>query len=128
MVREADEFRGEDENNKSRVEAKNSLENYAYSLRNTLRDEKVTDKILPADKEVLSRAVDATLKWVDANQAAEKDELEAKQKELEGVAVPIMTKMYQQGTGMPAEPASGADESRRQESSPSENPKIEEVD
>ena len=36
---------------------------------------------------------------LDKNQLAEKDELEGQQKELEGIANPIMSKIYQQGGG-----------------------------
>merc|ERR1712093_430303 len=36
MVQEAEKYKAEDESNKSRVEAKNGLENYAYSMRNSM--------------------------------------------------------------------------------------------
>merc|ERR1712023_608203 len=39
------------------------------------------------------------IEWLDANQLAEKDEFEAKQKELEGVCNPIMQKVYAAGGG-----------------------------
>ncbi len=39
------------------------------------------------------------LDWLDKNQLAEKDEFEAKQKELEGVVNPIMMKVYQSAGG-----------------------------
>jgi len=39
--------------------------------------------------------------WLDKNQLAEKDEFEAKQKELEGVVNPIMMKVYQAAGGAP---------------------------
>jgi len=39
------------------------------------------------------------LDWLDKNQLAEKDEFEAKQKELEGVVNPIMMKVYQAAGG-----------------------------
>jgi len=44
MVRDADKYKAEDEKNREKIEAKNGLENYAYSLRNTLKDEKVSGK------------------------------------------------------------------------------------
>jgi len=82
MVREAEQYKADDEKNKTRIEAKNGLENYSYSLRNTIRDEKVADKLSSEDKEKLNEAIDTAIKWLDANQMAEKDEYEAKQKEL----------------------------------------------
>ena len=55
------------------------------------------------DKEKIEAAVQETLDWLDKNQLAEKDEFEAKQKELEGAVNPIMMKVYQAagGGGMP---------------------------
>jgi len=100
MVKEAEAHKADDEKNKSRIEAKNGLENYAYSLKNTVRDDKVADKLDSGDKDRLNKAIDDTLSWLESNQNAEKDDYEAKQKELEGTAMPIMTKLYQ-GGGMP---------------------------
>merc|ERR1719379_2895917 len=87
MVQEAEKYKAEDESNKSRVEAKNTLENYAYSMRNSMEDEKLKDTI------------DETISWLDANQMGEKDEFDAKQKELEAIANPIMMKAYQGAGG-----------------------------
>jgi len=99
MVKEAEKYKAEDESNRGRVESKNGLENYAYSMRNTLEDEKVKDKIDAADKAKLKTAIDNAISWLEANQMAEKEEFEHKQKELEAIANPIMTKMYQGGGG-----------------------------
>merc|ERR1712179_98270 len=103
MVQEAEKYRAEDEQNKSKVEAKNGLENYCFTMRNTLNEEKLKDKFEGDDKEKIEKAVQETLDWLDKNQLAEKDEFEAKQKELEGVVNPIMMKVYQAagGGGMP---------------------------
>jgi len=142
MVKDAERYKAEDEKNKEKIEAKNGLENYSYSLRNTLKDDKVTGKMDSGDKEKLEKAIDETIKWLDHNQTAEKDEFEHKQKELESVAMPIMTKLYQQtgGSGMPGGmpgggfpgggfpgggPTGGSDSGSR---GGSEGPKIEEVD
>lgn len=137
MVREAEQYKADDEKNKTRIEAKNGLENYSYSLRNTIRDEKVVDKLSSEDKEKLNAAIDTAIKWLDANQMAEKEEYEAKQKELEGVAMPIMTRLYQQGGGMPggmpggfpgADGGADGGQGPSSSSSSNEGPKIEEVD
>jgi L1 cell adhesion molecule like protein len=58
-----------------------------------MMDEKVKDKIDATDKSTLEAAVNKAISWLESNPAAEKEEYEAKQKELEGVAMPIMTKM-----------------------------------
>jgi len=68
-------------------------------MRNTLNDEKLKDKFEGGDKEKIEKAVQDTLDWLDKNQLAEKDEFEAKQKELEGIVNPIMMKVYQAAGG-----------------------------
>merc|ERR1712159_966561 len=103
MVSEAEKFKSEDEANKQKIEAKNGLENYCFTMRNTLNEEKLKEKFEGDDKEKIEKAVQDTLDWLDKNQLAEKDEFETKQKELEGIVNPIMMKVYQAagGGGMP---------------------------
>merc|ERR1711918_275157 len=98
-----EKYRAEDEANKGKIEAKNGLENYCFTMRNTLQEEKLKDKFEGGDKENIEKAVQETLDWLDKNQLAEKEEFEAKQKELEGIVNPIMMKVYQAagGGGMP---------------------------
>jgi len=120
MVKEAERYKAEDEKNRERIESKNNLENYAFSLRNSLRDEKIAEKLPTEDKDSLNRAIDEVIKWLEANQMAEKDEFEYKRTELEKTATPIMTKLYQGGA---APPPPGY----RAEEGPG-GPKVEEVD
>jgi len=103
MVQEAEKYRAEDEQQKVKIEAKNGLENYCFTMRNTLQEEKLKDKFEGDDKDKIEKAVQEALDWLDKNQLAEKDEFEAKQKELEGIVNPIMMKVYQAagGGGMP---------------------------
>jgi len=72
-------------------------ESYAYSLRNTLSDSKVDEKLDAADKEKLKAEIDKTVAWLDESQQATKEEYEEHQKELEAVANPIMMKFYGAG-------------------------------
>merc|ERR1712203_766392 len=95
MVQEAEKYRAEDEANKQKIEAKNGLENYCFTMRNTLQEEKLKDKFEGDDKDKIEQAVQETLDWLDKNQLAEKDKFEAKQKEVEGMVNPIMLKIYQ---------------------------------
>merc|ERR1711934_994407 len=86
---------------KEKVDKRNALEGYAYNLRNTLNDEEkgIADKISEEDKEKLEEAVKEALDWLDENDDAEVEEFEEKQKELEAIANPIMSKVYQSGGG-----------------------------
>merc|ERR1712196_638657 len=85
MVAEAEQFKAGDESNRLRVESKNALENYCYSMKSTIGDEKLAGKISDSDKSTLEEAIENTIKWLDNNQSAEKEEYEEKQKELEKV-------------------------------------------
>jgi len=98
MVSEAEKFKAEDDANRNRIEAKNGLENYCFSLKSSIDSEQVKDKIDAGDKKTLEDKIEETTKWLDANQSAEKEEYEEKQKELEGIALPILQKM---GGGAP---------------------------
>jgi len=99
MVQEAEKYKEEDESNKAKVEAKNGLENYCYTMKNTLTEEKLKEKFEESDKKKIEEAVDEALSWLDKNQLAEKDEFEAKQKDLEAIVNPIMMKVYQAAGG-----------------------------
>lgn len=41
LLQEAEKYKADDEALKKKVDAKNALENYAYNMRNTIREEKV---------------------------------------------------------------------------------------
>jgi len=115
MVREAEEFADEDKAMKQTIDARNGLEGYAFSLRNSITDkEKLGDKISEEDKETIEAAIKETTEWLDEHPDADKDEYAEKQKELEAIANPIMTKLYQQyggpSAGGDAEGGFGADE------------------
>ena len=99
MVDEAERYKAEDEANRVRVEAKNSLENYCYSMKNTMSDEKLASKLSDDDKSTVTAKIDETTSWLDANQMAEKEEYEAKQKELEAVVNPILAALGGGGAG-----------------------------
>ena len=70
-------------------------------MKSTLDDEKMKDKISEGDRETITKKCDETIKWLDANQLAEVDEFQDKQKEVESVCNPIITKLYQAAGGAP---------------------------
>ena len=82
-------------------EDKNSLEQYGYQVRQTIKDEKLKDKFSEDEKKQIETKVDEVLKWVNDNPAASKEEYDAKQKEIEAIFNPIMQKIYQQAGGAP---------------------------
>ncbi|CAN1769789.1 Heat shock cognate 70 kDa protein [Linum perenne] len=125
MVQEAEKYKSEDEEHKKKVEAKNALENYSYNMRNTIKDEKIGEKLPAADKKKIEDAIEAAIQWLDANQLAEADEFEDKMKELESLCNPIIAKMYQ---GAGGEGGAPMDDDVPAGASSGAGPKIEEVD
>jgi L1 cell adhesion molecule like protein len=114
MIKAAEKFKDDDEKERQRIEAKNSLENYVYSTRNTLQDSK-EEKAKEAWAEAEPIVKDA-IKWLEENDRETKDVYEQKQKELEDKLRPIVMKLYQ----APA-PANDTD-------GPTDGPKVEDVD
>jgi len=94
MLEEAKRMEAEDKANLERITAKNALESYAYTLQNSIQEPKVAEKLSADDKQTLEKAIDETLKWIDANPRADKEEYESKRKELERIANPIMMKTF----------------------------------
>jgi len=135
MVSEAEKYKAEDDANRNRIEAKNGLENYCYSLKGSISGDEVASKMDPTDKTTLESKIEETISWLDSNPAAEKEEYEEKQKELEGIAMPILQKMggaagaggmpgMPDMGGMPGAAAGGAPPAAE----PAGGPTIEEID
>jgi len=114
MVNDAERFKDEDDKQKDRIAAKNGLESYIFNLKSSLDNEDVKTKLSPEELSAAQSTLDSALQWLDANQLGEKEEFEDKQKELESVARPLMSKIHgagaqtcgqqQQRTGASGEP------------------------
>lgn len=126
MVQEAEKYKAEDDLHKERIEAKNSLENFSYCMRNKINDEKCRSLLDDTLKKTIDDAVSKAIEWLDKNQSAEKAEYEAKLKELEDICNPIMSKMYQSGAtpGNMSDPTSASKHS----GDTNKGPTFEEVD
>jgi L1 cell adhesion molecule like protein len=93
MVKEAEQYKEQDEALRKALEAKNSLENYLYGVKNSLNDEAKTK--LGDDYKTVDEQVTDGLSWLENHQDATADEFSEKQKEIEGVLMPLMMKLYQ---------------------------------
>jgi len=110
MVRESEEYADEDRNIKDKIDARNKLEGYAYSMKSTINDkDKLAEKIEAEDKETIEKAVKDTITWMEEHQDATKDDYENQLKELEGVCNPIISKVYQKSGGAPGGAGAGAE-------------------
>lgn len=113
MVSDAEKYADEDKKIKEKVEARNDLEGFAYSLKTQLGDkEKLAGKISTEDKETIEKAVEEKIKWLEENQNAEGEEYKAKKKELEEIVQPIMSKLYQGQGGEQQQPPQGEQEEK----------------
>lgn len=94
MVREAEEFAEQDSVEREKVQSKNQLEAYLYNLKNSITDT-LQDKLQDDEKTTLKTTIDDALVWLEDNPAAEKDDYDAKQKEVEQIANPILKRAYE---------------------------------
>ena len=124
MVQEAEEFKEQDKAYADKVEARNSLETYVYSLRNAVDEAGTQSALSEEDKATLKEAIDSALAWLDENQAAEKDEYDSRRKELEDLAIPILQRAKEGGGAPPP----GAEASDGAEGAADAGPTVEEVD
>lgn len=130
MVNDAEKYKEEDDKQKNRIAAKNSLESYAFHMKSTIEEEKIKDKISEEDKKTILDKCNEVISWLDSNQLAEKDEFDEKLKEVEKVCNPIITKLYQaSGAGnVPNFDPSGAAPGGGSAAQGGSGPTIEEVD
>nr|QWV59540.1 heat shock protein 70-6 [Lasioderma serricorne] len=119
MLAEAEQYKEEDERQRQRVAAKNNLESYVFSVKQSV--EEAGDKLSEEDKSRVKSECEQCIKWLDANQMAEKDEFEYKLKEIQNVCAPVMTKMHRGGGGSGGGSAPGGRGGQ-------DGPTIEEVD
>jgi chaperone protein DnaK len=92
MVSEAEQFKEQDKAYADKVESRNAYEAYVYSLRNTLDESATQQALSDEDRTALKEMVDSALAWLDDNQSAEKEEYDARRRELEEAAIPILQK------------------------------------
>ena len=122
MVRDAEKYKEEDEKQRERVTARNSLESYAFSVKRSIEDPAVQDKVTDDEQNRVLEKIKETLDWLEVNSVAETAEFQEKQKELQRICSPVMSKVH----------GAGNNNYDSQETGPhtnsSQGPTIEEVD
>jgi L1 cell adhesion molecule like protein len=119
MVREAQSFEEQDKRNFERIEAKNALENYAYSMRNAIAEQQ--GMLSEQDKAAAEARIKQSIEWLERNMSADKAEYEHQRKELEDALNPIMSRAYSKAGAAPQASPQAPQQS-------STGPKIQEVD
>jgi heat shock protein 5 len=101
MIREAEQFAAEDEAQRKRIEAQNSLSSFLFGLKSQLGDQEgLGGKVSDEDKKTILTAVKDATDWVDAHgSSASVEELEEKLSEIQAVVNPITSKLYSQDSG-----------------------------
>ena len=115
MVADAEKYKKEDEMQREKIAARNSLESYVYSVKQTAEDPNVVNKLNADDLEIVKNKTQEVMAWLDRNSMADKEEYEEKQKDIQQVCSPIMAKLHGQ-----QQPQQGY--------SSSDGPTVEEVD
>lgn len=127
MVADAEKFAAEDEAQRKRIEALNSLSSFVYGLKNQVSDsDGLGGKLDDDDKKTILDAVKEATEWIDENgSSASVEDLEEKLAgkynrilaflmliifaEVQGVVNPITTKLYSGGAASSDEEDSGHD-------------------
>ena len=110
MINDAEKYADEDKKVKDKVESRNELESYAYSLKNQIGDkDKLGGKLSEEDKETVSKAVEEAISWLDSNKDADAEDCKKEKKKLEDVVQPIVSKLYQGAGGQGGAPPPGGE-------------------
>ncbi|KAI4346726.1 hypothetical protein L6164_007598 [Bauhinia variegata] len=89
-------IKAEHEEHKRKIEALNSLKNYACNMRISINTtENISSKLSPEDK----NKIEKTLEWVDSNKFAEEEEITDKIKELGSICKPVSVNIFGQDDG-----------------------------
>merc|ERR1712212_995097 len=116
MINDAEKFADEDAALKSKVEARNELESYAYSLKNQLSDkEKLGGKLSDEEQSKIEEVINEKIAWLEENQDASAEDLKAQKKEMEDIVQPIIAKLYQGAGGPPPEEGGEEDDEFKDE-------------
>jgi len=102
MVKEAEKFKEQDDALKAKVESRNKLESYLFSVRNSMLSDDKMKTALGDDAETVDKTSQEALDWLDAEEDSSRtqEDYDNKHKEVEGVLMPLVQKAYQ--SNMPA--------------------------
>jgi len=107
MIEEAEEFQEQDQKERERVEARNTLEGYIFQSKSTLNGAdngggNMSDQLSDDERETIEKALEEVNEWLDDHQDAEKSDLDDKLAELREQISPFFTKAYERaGTREP---------------------------
>jgi len=98
MLNEAEKWADQDKEQKERIDAKNDLEQYSYTLKRQIDDgEQLGGKISDEDKEKIKKIVDEKIEWLRENEEGSSEDFKTAKKDIEDIAQPIIAAFYQNG-------------------------------
>ncbi|XP_026377922.1 heat shock cognate 70 kDa protein-like [Papaver somniferum] len=95
LVHEAEKYKSEDLEHMKKVKSRNTFENYAYDMRNTI--DNMGEKLAFDLKKKIEDAIKDAIQWLDSNEVGEIDDINEKMKQLENVCNPILNKRHKLG-------------------------------
>ena len=96
MVADAEKYKEDDQRQREKIAARNSLENYVYSVKQATEDPHLKGKLNTTNLETLTSKTQEVMDWLENNSTAEKEDYERKEKDLQQVCSPIMAKVHGQ--------------------------------
>ena len=110
MVNEAAEFEEQDKKHLAKLEARNKFEQNVYSVKSSLNDEKLAEKLATLNQDSVSQVrqyVTESETWLQDNTDAEQEEYETRSKELDKLFHPLSSELYKGGDGGDGASAAG---------------------
>jgi len=93
MLKEAEKYKEEDQQNRDRIESKNKLESFLFNMKSTVMNNNEI-KLSESDKKTVLDTVDDGIKWLENSEQASKEEYDGKFEEVSGIVNPIISKIY----------------------------------
>ncbi|XP_015514613.1 heat shock protein 70 B2 [Neodiprion lecontei] len=124
MLAEAERYKEQDHEQRERVAARNQLESYLFKVKQALQEHGA--KLPQEDRDKVSGLCEETLRWLDNNTLAEKDEYQHKLEALQKQCSAVMAKLHQNSAGPAGPQDCGAQ--FRQAGGRNSGPTVEEVD
>ena len=94
MVADARKYKEEDERQRETIAARNSLENYAFSVKHAVEDSSAESKLCSAEIDMAKSKAIEVIEWLERNSLAEKEEYQEKEQDIQRVCSPIMSKLH----------------------------------
>ncbi|KAF8820864.1 hypothetical protein IE077_002727, partial [Cardiosporidium cionae] len=95
MIRDAETYSEQDKDFRARSDAKNNLDQYLHSVKNSV-EQNLAAKLEESEKTTILETISEGEKWLLSNDDADTESIQEKQKEIEAICNPIISKVYGQ--------------------------------